>query len=149
MNQSKRLPDVLQQVRPRAYLHGKCGKLDSTSSKTKSEKISSSYFHYSRMPIVKAGGMRIVQHKSPASTQGKDPVEVIGKFQLFKVKVLCSHFSVSLGLAQNNPLDTAVQLSTSPSQKTMTLESAHFSHAEKPPQSHPYKPVNHIQQPRK
>ncbi|KAG5672341.1 hypothetical protein PVAND_002474 [Polypedilum vanderplanki] len=83
-----------------------------------------------REPAVKAGGMRIVQHKSGHGHQpGKDPVEVIG-------------------LSQNNPIDQAVQqLSTSPSSKTEHVH--HAAHQPKPPQNIPNKPVNNIQQPKK
>jgi hypothetical protein len=63
--------------------------------------------------------------------------------------MLFSLFYSELGLAQNNPLDTAVQLSSSPKQKTITVESSQAAHAPKPPQSHSVKPVNNIQQPRK
>lgn len=81
---------------------------------------------------VKAGGMRIVQHKTTGKTEaGKsEPVEVIG-------------------LSQNNPLDTNVQLSTSPSQKTVVVENNQSAHAHKPPASVHSKPANNIQQPRK
>lgn len=79
--------------------------------------------------VVKAGGMRIVQHKNPSSERAaKDPVEVIG-------------------LSQNNPID-AVQLSSSPN-KTITIESSQAAHAFKPAASVPHKPMNNIQQPRK
>ncbi|XP_070503290.1 death-associated protein 1 [Chironomus tepperi] len=82
-------------------------------------------------PAVKAGGMRIVQHKNPNSERpGKDPVEVIG-------------------LAQNNPLDTAVQLSSSPTQKSPIDTGSHVAHQQKPPINVPSKPLNNIQQPRK
>lgn len=81
--------------------------------------------------VVKAGGMRIVQHKAPNSERAAkgEPVDIIG-------------------LSQNNPIDS-VQLSTSPSQKTMTIESSQAAHAHKPAASVPNKPMNNIQQPRK
>lgn len=76
--------------------------------------------------------MRIVQHKTPHSERAakSEPVEVIG-------------------LSQNNPIDVDVQLSSSPSQKTIMIESSQVAHAFKPVDSVPHKPINHIQQPRK
>lgn len=85
--------------------------------------------------LVKAGGMRIVQHKTPNSDRAAkaEPVEVIG-------------------MSQNNPIDQ-VQLSTSPSEKSVAhIESAQAGHINKPPTNVPQnhaKPINHIQQPRK
>lgn len=81
---------------------------------------------------VKAGGMRIVQHKTGTKMEpGKsEPVEVIG-------------------YSQNNPIDTNVQLSTSPTQRVIVVESSQTSHAYKPAVIVPHKTVNHIQQPRK
>lgn len=81
--------------------------------------------------VVKAGGMRIVQHKAPNSDREakSEPVDIIG-------------------LSQNNPIDS-VQLSTSPSQKPITVESSQAAHGFKPAVSVPHKPMNNIQQPRK
>lgn len=75
--------------------------------------------------------MRIVQHKTPSAERAAkgEPVEVIG-------------------LSQNNPIDS-VQLSSSPTQKTILIESSQVAHAPKPASTVPHKPVNHIQQPRK
>lgn len=79
--------------------------------------------------------MRIVQHKTHNSERAAkaDPVEIIG-------------------FSQNNPIDTNVQLSSSPNQKTITIEGSQVAHANKPAASvvRPnHKPVTHIQQPRK
>jgi len=52
-------------------------------------------------------------------------------------------------LAQNNPLDTAVQLSSSPTQKSSLDAASHVAHQQKPPINVPNKPLNNIQQPRK
>ncbi|CRL06302.1 CLUMA_CG018989, isoform A [Clunio marinus] len=84
-----------------------------------------------RPPAVKAGGMRIVQHKTPNTERAarSSPLEVVG-------------------FNQNNPIDSVEQISTSPSQKT-TVESSQVAHAPKPPVSVPHKPMNNIQQPRK
>lgn len=75
--------------------------------------------------------MRIVQHKTPNTERAakSEPVDVVG-------------------FSQNNPIDS-VQMSTSPNQKTITLESGHAAHAHKPAASVPHKPMNNIQQPRK
>jgi hypothetical protein len=93
------------------------------------------FFLFYSSNTVKAGGMRIVQHKTPGKTEhGKsEPIDVIG-------------------YSQNNPIDTNVQLASSPNHKTIVVESSQTSHAYKAPASVPgdhYKPVNHIQQPRK
>lgn len=78
--------------------------------------------------------MRIVQHKTATKMEpGKsEPVEVIG-------------------FSQNNPIETNVQLSTSPSQKVIMVESSQAAHAIKEPtrSNVPHRPINHIQQPRK
>lgn len=76
--------------------------------------------------------MRIVQHKTPNQERAakSDPVDVIG-------------------LSQNNPLDVNVAPSTSPTQKSIMLESSQIAHAMKPAAAVPQKPQNHINQPRK
>ena len=76
--------------------------------------------------------MRIVQHKAPNPERAakSDPVEVIG-------------------FSQNNPLDVNVAPSTSPTQKTIILESSQVAHAMKPAANVPNKPLNTINQPRK
>lgn len=76
--------------------------------------------------------MRIVQHKAPNPERAakSDPVEVIG-------------------LSQNNPLEVNVAPSTSPTQKTIMLESSQVAHAMKPAAAVPHKTANHINQPRK
>ena len=76
--------------------------------------------------------MRIVQHKTPNSERAakSEPVEI-------------------LGLAQNNPIDTNVTLSSSPNQKTIMTDHAQAAHQHKPAGAVPHKPVNNIQQPRK
>lgn len=88
-----------------------------------------------RAPAVKAGGMRIVQHKTTGKAEpGKsEPVEVIG-------------------YSQNNPIDTNVVLSSSPSQRVVLNESNQSAQMQKPPSYEPQKHVHnthHIQQPRK
>jgi len=84
-----------------------------------------------RAPAVKAGGMRIVQHKTTHSERAphSEPVEIIG-------------------LNQNNPLDSAV-VSSSPNTKGSSVEQHHAAHAPKPPVVVQHKPQNNIQQPRK
>lgn len=69
---------------------------------------------FSNDDSVKAGGMRIVQHKNPSSERAAkgEHVEVIG-------------------LSQNDPIDS-VQLSSSPNQKVITVEGNQAAHAFKP-----------------
>lgn len=55
----------------------------------------------------------------------------------------------SIGLAQNNVLETNVQLSSSPNSKSPIDMGSHVAHQQKPPTSVPHKPMNNIQQPRK
>lgn len=80
---------------------------------------------------VKAGGMRIVQHKTPNTERAalSEPVEVVG-------------------LSQNNPLDQAVQ-NVSSSPKSHNLDNQHASHAYKPPAAVQQKASHHINQPKK
>uniref|UniRef100_A0A2M3Z1I1 Death-associated protein 1 n=1 Tax=Anopheles braziliensis TaxID=58242 RepID=A0A2M3Z1I1_9DIPT len=86
-----------------------------------------------RLPAVKAGGMRIVQHKTPSNDRpAKDPVEVIG-------------------LSNPPPnVNTGEVAQAAPSSKSVehSVESQ-VAHAQKPPAAVHQKPVNHIQQPRK
>lgn len=81
---------------------------------------------------VKAGGMRIVQHKTPNNERAaKDPVEIVG-------------------LSQPGPnIQGDVVLSSSPNSNHQSIEASQAAHHHKPPQSIPNKPMNNIQQPRK
>uniref|UniRef100_A0A182N3W6 Death-associated protein 1 n=1 Tax=Anopheles dirus TaxID=7168 RepID=A0A182N3W6_9DIPT len=85
-------------------------------------------------PAVKAGGMRIVQHKTPSTERpAKDPVEVIG-------------------LSNPSPnVNTGEVAETAKSSKHTdhSVEASQVAHAQKPPAAVHNKPVNHIQQPRK
>ncbi|XP_050089826.1 death-associated protein 1 [Anopheles aquasalis] len=87
-----------------------------------------------RLPAVKAGGMRIVQHKTPSNDRpAKDPVEVIG-------------------LSNPAPnVNTGEVAQAAPSAKSAdhSVEASQVAHAQKPPAAVHQKPVNHIQQPRK
>ncbi|ETN64672.1 hypothetical protein AND_003576 [Anopheles darlingi] len=87
-----------------------------------------------RLPAVKAGGMRIVQHKTPSNDRpAKDPVEVIG-------------------LSNPAPnVNTGEVAQAAPSSKSAdhSVEASQVAHAQKPPAAVHQKPVNHIQQPRK
>lgn len=92
------------------------------------------FFLFSNDDVVKAGGMRIVQHKNPNTERAAkgEQVEVIG-------------------LSQNNPIDS-VTLSSSPTQKIVTVESSQAAHGFKPAEraeSVPHKPLHNINQPRK
>lgn len=85
-------------------------------------------------PAVKAGGMRIVQHKTPSAERpAKDPVEVIGLSNP----------------APNVNTGEVVQSSTSNKHNEHSVEASQVAHAQKPPAQIPQKPVNNIQQPRK
>ncbi|KFB50134.1 AGAP011832-PA-like protein [Anopheles sinensis] len=85
-------------------------------------------------PAVKAGGMRIVQHKNPATERpAKDPVEVIG---------------LSNPPPNVNTGEVA-QAASSTKHSDHSVEASQVAHAQKPPAVVPNKPVNHIQQPRK
>uniref|UniRef100_U5EXB4 Death-associated protein 1 n=1 Tax=Corethrella appendiculata TaxID=1370023 RepID=U5EXB4_9DIPT len=88
-----------------------------------------------RLPAVKAGGMRIVQHKTSSnhSSPGKDPVEVIG---------------------YSNPppnVQTGELVSQTTTQREHhSIEESQAAHHAKPPKAvNNHAPVNHIQQPRK
>lgn len=85
-------------------------------------------------PAVKAGGMRIVQHKTPNSERpAKDPVEVIG----------LSNPSPNVNTGE------VAQSATSAKHSDHSVEASQVAHAQKPPAPVHNKPVNHIQQPRK
>lgn len=85
-------------------------------------------------PAVKAGGMRIVQHKTPnAERPAKDPVEVIG---LSNPPPNVNTGEVVQSAANNKHSDHSV-------------EASQVAHAQKPAVHVPQKAVNHIQQPRK
>lgn len=85
-------------------------------------------------PAVKAGGMRIVQHKTPATERpAKDPVEVIG---------------LSNPPPNVNTGEVA-QAASSTKHSDHSVEASQVAHAQKPPAVVHNKPVNHIQQPRK
>lgn len=85
-------------------------------------------------PAVKAGGMRIVQHKTPSAERpAKDPVEVIGLSNP----------------APNVNTGEVVQSATSNKHNEHSVEASQVAHAQKPPAQIPQKPVNNIQQPRK
>lgn len=87
-----------------------------------------------RLPAVKAGGMRIVQHKTPNSDRpGKDPVEVIGLSNP----------------APNVNTGEVVQSATASKNADHSVEASQVAHAQKPPAAIPQRPVNNIQQPRK
>lgn len=79
---------------------------------------------------VKAGGMRIVQHKTTHNERAphSEPVEIIG-------------------LNQNNPLVDSAVVSTTPNHSS--TEQHHAAHGFKPAAVVPQKPQNVIQQPRK
>ncbi|XP_053687543.1 death-associated protein 1 [Sabethes cyaneus] len=87
-----------------------------------------------RPPAVKAGGMRIVQHKTPSTERpAKDPVEVIG-----------------LSNPAPNVNTGEVVHSSSPNKHGEHLvEASQVAHAQKPAVQVPQRPVNNIQQPRK
>ncbi|XP_052873021.1 death-associated protein 1 [Anopheles cruzii] len=87
-----------------------------------------------RLPAVKAGGMRIVQHKTPSNERpAKDPVEVIGLSNP----------------APNVNTGEVAQSATNPKTAEHSVEATQVAHAQKPPAAVHHKPVNHIQQPRK
>lgn len=85
-------------------------------------------------PAVKAGGMRIVQHKTPnAERPAKDPVEVIGLSNP----------------APNVNTGEVVQNAASNKHHEHSVEASQVAHAQKPAVQVPQKAVNNIQQPRK
>ncbi|XP_058831766.1 death-associated protein 1 [Topomyia yanbarensis] len=87
-----------------------------------------------RPPAVKAGGMRIVQHKTPSTERpAKDPVEVIGLSNP----------------APNVNTGEVVQSSSASKHSEHSVEASQVAHAQKPVVQIPPRPVNHIQQPRK
>lgn len=87
-----------------------------------------------RPPAVKAGGMRIVQHKTPnAERPAKDPVEVIGLSNP----------------APNVNTGEVVQSATSNKHSEHSVEASQVAHAQKPPAQVPQMAVHNIQQPRK
>lgn len=85
-------------------------------------------------PAVKAGGMRIVQHKTPnAERPAKDPVEVIG----------LSNPPPNVNTGE------VVQNAASNKHNEHSVEASQVAHAQKPAVQVPQKAVNNIQQPRK
>lgn len=85
-------------------------------------------------PAVKAGGMRIVQHKTTNPDRpAKDPVEVIGLSNP----------------APNVNTGEVVQSASASKHTDHSVEASQVAHAQKPPVLIPQKPVNTIQQPRK
>ncbi|XP_055622126.1 death-associated protein 1 [Toxorhynchites rutilus septentrionalis] len=84
-------------------------------------------------PAVKAGGMRIVQHKTPNPERpAKDPVEVIG-----------------LSNPSPNVNTGEVVQSAAASKQEHSIEASQVAHAPKPPVPVPQRTINNIQQPRK
>lgn len=85
-------------------------------------------------PAVKAGGMRIVQHKTPNGERpAKDPVEVIGLSNP----------------APNVNTGEVVQHAGNNKHNEHSVEASQVAHAQKPAAQVPQKAVNNIQQPRK
>ncbi|XP_055372659.1 death-associated protein 1 [Condylostylus longicornis] len=84
-------------------------------------------------PAVKAGGMRIVQHKNPHPERpAKDAEDCTGLTQPVNIQ---NAMSVSGAPAKGN-------VDYSPA-------AAQVAHSPKPPNQIPHKPINNIQQPRK
>uniref|UniRef100_T1DJ69 Putative death-associated protein 1 n=1 Tax=Psorophora albipes TaxID=869069 RepID=T1DJ69_9DIPT len=87
-----------------------------------------------RPPAVKAGGMRIVQHKTPnAERPAKDQVEIIG----------LSNPPPNVNTGE------VVQSATGTKVNEHSVEASQVAHSQKPPAPVPQRPVNNIQQPRK
>lgn len=87
-----------------------------------------------RPPAVKAGGMRIVQHKAlNPDRPAKDPVDVIGLSNP----------------APNVNTGEVVQSATASKHSEHSVEASQVAHAQKPPVQIPQRAVNNIQQPRK
>uniref|UniRef100_A0A182FUZ7 Uncharacterized protein n=1 Tax=Anopheles albimanus TaxID=7167 RepID=A0A182FUZ7_ANOAL len=109
-----------------------------------------------RLPAVKAGGMRIVQHKTPSNDRpAKDPVEVIGLSVSIAITFLIENRELhNVRLFFQNPapnVNTGEVAQAAPSSKSAdhSVEASQVAHAQKPPAAVHQKPVNHIQQPRK
>ncbi|KAH8254417.1 hypothetical protein KR032_010039 [Drosophila birchii] len=83
-------------------------------------------------PALKAGGMRIVQHKTPAAERApKDAEDCTG---------LTQPVAVNSGSVSGAPVKGNTDF---------TPASAQVAHSHKPPAAVQQKPLNHIQQPRK
>ncbi|XP_026320240.1 death-associated protein 1 [Hyposmocoma kahamanoa] len=86
-------------------------------------------------PAVKAGGMRITQHKSPHAKDAKEPAN-----------------EDMTGLSGPSPVPTnPVSIAGAPNRgdRDFTPEAARVAHSPKPPSHINVKPAPHIQQPRK
>lgn len=89
----------------------------------------------SNLFLVKAGGMRIVQHKSPSTVLGKDPVETIGLS------------NPPPNIQTSDAVETNSEKLTTKHEHTHEVQHTHF---QKPAKNVPAAIHNHpIQQPRK
>jgi len=82
-------------------------------------------------PAVKAGGMRITQHKTRKDSGG------------------ISEDVTGITVSGSPPKTTTVSGATVKGHADFTAEAVQSFHKEKPPANHPAKPLTHIQQPRK
>ncbi|KAH8263900.1 hypothetical protein KR038_003763 [Drosophila bunnanda] len=101
---------------------------------------------------VKAGGMRIVQHKAPAAERApKDAEDCTGLTvsNMSPVFFLSIHHSIYLNQQPVAVNSGSVSGAPVKGNTDFTPASAQVAHSHKPPAAVQQKPLNHIQQPRK